>query len=102
MESNDATFEEKIELRPVVGLTRGLPLADLEALTVTAIRTHRRLVDKADKMFQALPDAYKSGKAAGGARHLCYLEAAIEMHAQMSVVNTLISILGFIPKASVN
>nr|WP_235676693.1 transcriptional repressor TraM [Rhizobium rhizogenes]ASK44252.1 hypothetical protein [Rhizobium rhizogenes] len=34
--------------------------------------------------------------------HLCYIEASIEMHAQMSAVSTLISILGYIPNASVN
>ncbi|WP_085033693.1 transcriptional repressor TraM [Ensifer aridi] len=102
MESEEATLKDKLELRPVAGLTRGLPHNDLESLTVDAIRTHRRLVDKADKLFQALPDDYKSGKATGGAQHLRYIEASIEMHAQMSVVNTLISILGYIPKVSVN
>lgn len=49
--------------------------------TGAAIRTYRRLVDKADKLFQALPDAYKSGKAASGARHLCYIEAAVDARA---------------------
>ncbi|NLS21297.1 transcriptional regulator [Rhizobium sp. P40RR-XXII] len=102
MESNVTTLMEKIELRPLVGLTRGLPLADLEALTIEAIRAHRHLVAKADKLFQALPDDYKTGKAAGGAQHLDSIGASIEMHAQMSVVNTLVSILGYIPKASMN
>ncbi|RWC37734.1 MAG: transcriptional regulator [Mesorhizobium sp.] len=102
MESDDATLKEKFELRPIVGLTSGLPPTDLETLTIDAIRTHRRLVDKADQLFQALPEEYKSGNVIGGARHLFYIEASMEMHAQMSVVNTLISILGYIPKASVN
>ncbi|RWB78238.1 transcriptional repressor TraM [Mesorhizobium sp.] len=98
MESDDATLKEKFELRPIVGLTRGLPPTDLETLTIEAIRTHRRLVDKADQLFQALPEEYKSGKVTGGPQHLCYIEASMEMHAQMSVVNALISILGYIPK----
>ncbi|WP_172691167.1 transcriptional repressor TraM [Rhizobium rhizogenes] len=98
MGSEETTSKDQLELRPVVGLTQGLPLADLEFLTVDAIRTHRRLVDSADKLFQELPDDYKSGKAVGGAQHLRYIEASIEMHAQMSVVNTLIGILGYIPK----
>lgn len=102
MKSDVMASKEEFELRPVVGLTRGLPLADLEALTIEAIRTHRHLVEKADQLFQALPDDYKVGKAAGGAQHLCYVEASIEMHAQMSVVNTLINVLGYIPEASVN
>lgn len=102
MEAEETTSKETLELRPVVGLTRGLPISDLETLTVEAIRTHRRLLAKADELFQALPDDYKAGKATGGTQHLGYIEASIEMHAQMSAVNTLVSILGFIPKVSVN
>lgn len=102
MKADTTTSEETLELRPVAGLTRGLSIADLETLTIDAIRTHRRLLDKADQLFQDLPDDYKSGIAAGGAQHLFYLEACIEMHAQMTAVNTLIDILGYVPKASVN
>lgn len=99
---DDSTLTETLELRPVIGLTRGLPMSDLETLTADAIRTHRRLVAKADELFHALPDDYKAGKATGGEQHLSFIEASIEMHAQMSAVNTLINILGYIPKASVN
>ena len=95
-------LEDKLEMRPVFGLTQGLPKADLESLTVDAIWTHRRLVENADRLFQALPDTYKSGKATGGAQHLTYIQACMEMHAQMYVVNTLVTILGYIPKVSVN
>ncbi|MCJ2877605.1 transcriptional repressor TraM [Rhizobium pusense] len=102
MELDDTTVTNKVELRPLVGLTRGLPPADLEALTIDAIRTHRQLVEKADELFQALPEAYKTGQEAGGPQHMRYIEASIEMHAQMSAVSTLISILGFIPKVVVN
>ncbi|RWO59914.1 MAG: transcriptional regulator [Mesorhizobium sp.] len=102
MASNADTFEEKFEIRPVFGLTRGLPKADLETLTLVAMQNHRRLVDEADQLFQALPDDCKSGKATGGAQHLEYIQACMEMHAQMYVVNTLITILGYIPKVSVN
>lgn len=94
--------EDKLEMRSVYGLTQGLPKVDLESLTVDAIRTHRRLVDYADRLFQALPETYKSGKEAGGAQHLTYIQACMEMHAQMYVVNTLVAILGYIPKVSVN
>jgi len=102
MELEDATLTETLELRPVIGLTRGLPMSDLETLTVDAIRTHRRLVAKADELFQALPEDYKAGKATGGEQHLSFIVASIEMHAQMCAVNTLISILGYIPKAPIN
>lgn len=102
MTSDAPTSEEKLEMRPVFGLTQSLSKADLESLTVDAVRTHRRLVDEADHLFQALPEAYKTGKATGGAQHLNYIQACMEMHAQMYVVNTLVTILGYIPKVSVN
>ncbi|EGP53996.1 transcriptional repressor (plasmid) [Agrobacterium tumefaciens F2] len=102
MTPDTPTSEDKLEMRAVYGLTQGLPKADLESLTVDAIRTHRQLVDEADRLFHALPEDHKSGKAAGGAQHLIYIQACMEMHAQMYVVNTLVTILGYIPKVSVN
>ena len=102
MTSDTPTSEDKLEMRSVYGLTQGLPKADLESLTIDAIRTHRRLVDQADRLFQALPETYKSSKEAGGAQHLTYIQACMEMHAQMYVVNTLVTILGYIPKLYVN
>ncbi|WP_028055458.1 transcriptional repressor TraM [Sinorhizobium medicae] len=102
MDSKDAALIEKLELRPVFGLTQGLPTADLETLTVDAIRQHRLLVDKADELYQALPEDYREGRATGGAQHLKFIEASIEMHAQMSALNTLLTILGYIPKVTVN
>jgi TraR antiactivator len=102
MEFNDATVSGTCELRPVIGLTRGLPTSDLETLTVNAIRLHRKFVEKADRFFQELPEDYKTGKSVGGEQHLAYIEAMIDMHAQMSAVSTLVSLLGYIPKVSVN
>lgn len=102
MELEDVTVTEAVELRPLIALTRGLPPADLETITIDAIRTHRQLVEKADELFQALPETYKTGKEAGGPQHVRYIEASIEMHAQMSAVSTLVSILGFIPNVVVN
>ncbi|RYE64532.1 MAG: transcriptional regulator [Oxalobacteraceae bacterium] len=86
------------ELRPVIGLTHGLSAGDVATLTVNAIRLHRQLVVKAEQLFQALPDDYRTGKSTGGVQHLEYIEAMIEMHAQMSAVNTLIGVLGYVPK----
>lgn len=102
MNLRDAAVSDTCELRPVIGLTRGLATADLATLTVNAIRQHRQLVKKADQLFQALPEDYRTGKAAGGVQHLEYIEAMIEMHAQMSVVNTLVGVLGYIPKVPAN
>jgi len=102
MDLKDSAVADTCELRPVIGLTRGLPSSDIETLTVNAIRLHRQLVDRADQLFQVLPDDIKTGTDAGGGQHLEYIEAMIEMHAQMSAVNTLVGLLGFIPKVSVN
>lgn len=102
MEFNDAAISGACELRPVIGLTRGLPTGELELLAVNAIRLHRQLLERADQLFQALPQDYKTGKAAGGAQHLEYIEAMIDMHAQMSALNTLVELLGYIPKVSNN
>lgn len=101
MEFRDTVDIKGCELRPVIGLTRGLPSADLEILTVNAIRLHRQLVEKADQFFQALPQTLQKGKFVGGEQHLEYIEAMIEMHAQMSALNTLVALLGYIPKVSV-
>lgn len=102
MEIKEGTLKDNVKLRPVVGLTRGLPLAELEVLTVNAIRLHRRLVEKADQLYQALPADYQTGKFVGGEQHLEYIEAMIEMHSQMIAVNTLVGLLDYIPKVSVN
>jgi hypothetical protein len=102
MDLNDQAVSDTCELRPVIGLTRGLPSSDIETLTVNAIRLHRQLVEKADQLFQVLPDDIKNGKAAGGEQHLEYIAAMIEMHAQMSALSTLVILLGFIPKVSVD
>ncbi|WCK80071.1 transcriptional repressor TraM [Agrobacterium fabrum] len=102
MDSENSAVSDTCELRPVIGLTCGLAMADVETLTVNAIRLHRQLLEKADRLFQALPDDYRTGKATGGVQHLEYIEAMIEMHAQMSAVNTLLGVLGYIPKVAAN
>ena len=101
MNVRDSVLSDTIELRPVIGLTRGLSSADIETLTVNAIQLHRQLVVKADQLFHVLQDDIKTGKAAGGEQHLEYIEAMIEMHAQMGAVTTLVGLLGFIPKVSI-
>lgn len=102
MDSENSALSDTCELSPVIGLTDGLATADVETLTVNSIRLHRKLVEKADQLFQALPDEYRTGKATGGVQHLEYIEAMIEMHAQMSAVNTLVGVLGYIPKMAAN
>lgn len=71
-------------------------------LTVDAIRKHRQLVESADLFHHTLPKECKHGKTSGGANHLKLIKASTEMHARMSALNTLLAILGYIPKVSVN
>jgi hypothetical protein len=97
-----AAVEKTEKAGPWFELTRGLPEADLETLTVEAIRTHRLLIDKAEQLFQALPDDYKTGEATGGAQHLEYIRACMDMHAQMDVLDRLINVLGHVPKEPVH
>ncbi|CUX66449.1 Transcriptional repressor TraM [Agrobacterium tumefaciens str. Kerr 14] len=102
MDLKDAAVSESFELRPVIGLTSGLTIKEIEALTINAIRQHRELVDTADRLYNALSEDYKTGAATGGQRHLEYIEAMIGMHTQMCAVNTLVKVLGYIPKVSLN
>ncbi|MGO6748130.1 transcriptional repressor TraM [Rhizobium ruizarguesonis] len=102
MNLSDAIVSDTSELRPVIGLIRGLDTAEIEILTVNAIRLHRQLVEKADQLFQALPADHKTRTAVGGEQHLEYVEAMIAMHAQMNALSTLVRILGYIPHVSVN
>lgn len=89
-----------VDLRPLVGLLSGVPNSMIEHLALSAMIEHRTLVAKADNLFDALPAEVRSGAEAAGGDHLPYLEATIAMHAQMSVVTTLLGILGYTPKAS--
>ena len=102
MNLENSAVSDTCELRPVIALTEGLETADIETLTVIAVRLHRQLLEKADQLFQALPEEYRTGKATGGIQHLEYIKAMIEMHAQMSALNTLLGVLGYIPKMATN
>jgi len=86
-----------VELRPLVGLLASVPEPLIEQLTIEAIGTHRSLVEKAENLFEALSPEIRTGKEVGSAEHLAYLNATIKMHAQMSVLSTLIAILGRTP-----
>ncbi|RWJ39850.1 MAG: transcriptional regulator [Mesorhizobium sp.] len=96
--NGDVQPEHKIILRPVIGLTENLPKRDLEQITVEAIRTHRRLRDTAEAKYE---EWCKSPPVAGcdtaGPARIAYVTAMIDMHAQQTVVSTLLDVLGHIP-----
>lgn len=91
-------MHRSLDIPAIVGLTAGLPSVDLQALTVDAIRLHRPRVAKAQQLWEMLPHEFQAGEASGSAQHLVYIEAAMEMHAQMLVLNSLLNRLGYIPK----
>ncbi|KQV83436.1 transcriptional repressor TraM [Rhizobium sp. Root1220] len=95
-ERNDMTSD--IDLRPIVGLLSNEPEQVIEGLTVDAIKKHRTLVDRAERLFRiAHPDGLLVDKHPSDA-HVAYLEATIEMHAQMCALTTLVNILGRTPE----
>lgn len=88
-----------VDLRPLVGLLTDVPEPVVERLTRDAMKTHRELVAKAEALFNELPADQRSSASAGSDAHIAYLQATIEMHAQMSALTTLLAILGRIPDA---
>jgi len=87
-------------LRPVVGLAEKLPRADLEQITIDAIRKHRRLRDRAEALHAeglAPPSVGQRTDVVGSAK-LAYVQAMIEVHGQQAVLSTLLDVLGYTPK----
>jgi len=99
MDADDRLNGEAVDLMPLVGLLHGLPSPLVERLTIDAIHEHRELLERAENLFNELPADVKAGKELVGDTHIAYLEATIRMHAQMSVLTTLLHILGYTPKA---
>jgi TraR antiactivator len=87
-----------IDLRPLVGLLANESEDVIETLTVGAIKKHHKLVDHAEQMFQLAQAGEQGNVNDATAAHLAYLDATIEMHAQMSALTTLLTILGRTPK----
>jgi hypothetical protein len=101
--SEDKTLNDRrFELRPVIGLTKGLTQSDLEILTVDAILEHRRLSLEADMLYDALPEEFRLGQAFGGVEHRAYVKAMIAMHAQMAALSSLLDVLGYTPTVPEN
>jgi hypothetical protein len=93
--------EQKIILRPIIGLTENLPKGDLERITVEAIKSHRRLRDVVEERWEQCSMAPLDPLAETvGAARIAYITAMIDMHAQQTVLSTLLDLLGHIPSVS--
>lgn len=98
MGNNSIADFDSVELRPLIGLLANVPEPIVEYLTIEAIKTHRTLVDEAEALFETLPPEIRSRNQSGGPAHVAYLQAMIAMHAQMSALATLLTVLGRTPK----
>lgn len=95
-EKNDIASD--IDLRPIVGLLSNESEQVIEILTVDAIKKHRTLVDRAERLFQIAHTGDRGVDKEPSEAHVAYLEATIDMHAQMSALTTLLKILGRTPE----
>lgn len=92
------TITRDVELPPIVGLLSNASDKTIEILTVGAIKKHRKLVDRAERTFQDVRANERKDDGGPDKAYLAYLDATIEMHAQMSALTTLLGILGRTPK----
>ena len=87
--------DTKLILRPLIGLMSDQPPEEIERHVVREIEKHRRLRDDA-LMLEAKVDAAADPETAREASQ-AYITAMIAVHAQQTVVSTLLDILGYIP-----
>jgi len=87
--------ENKIVLRPLIGLLEDQPSSEIERYVMQEIERHRRLRDDAlmlESRVDPVADATEERQASRA-----YISAMIAVHAQQTVVSTLLDILGYIP-----
>lgn len=95
--SHDETVvKDKLVLRPLIGLMNGLEREDIERFVFEEIEKHRRLRDEATRI-EAILESQPTG-AAEMETNRAYISAMIAVHAQQTVVSTLLDILGYIPE----
>lgn len=85
--------ESKLVLRPLIGLMSGLEPKEIERFVVEEIEKHRRLRDEAIRL-----EAMQESKEGKSETNRAYVSAMIAVHAQQTVVSTLLDILGYIPE----
>ncbi len=93
--ANGPVSGTKLILRPLIGLMRDQPPEEIERHVVREIEKHRRLRDDA-VMLEAKINAGSEPESTREAIQ-DYIAAMIAVHAQQTVVSTLLDILGYIP-----
>jgi hypothetical protein len=94
-EADNPLSENKLTLRPLIGLMGDQPPEEVERHVVREIGKHRRLRDEA-VLLEAQVNSASDSETAHEANH-AYISAMIAVHAQQTVVSTLLDILGYIP-----
>lgn len=87
--------DTKLILRPLIGLMSDQPTEEIERHVVREIERHRRLRDDA-VMLEAQVDTASDAES-DREENRAYIAAMIAVHAQQTVVSTLLDILGYIP-----
>ncbi|TCM76612.1 transcriptional repressor TraM [Rhizobium sp. BK068] len=93
---NDLVAGDKLVLRPLIGLMDGLKPDEIERFVVEEIEKHRRLRDDAVRLETLLDSETNQSELTESRR--AYISAMIAVHAQQTVVSTLLDILGYIPE----
>ena len=89
--------KQKPLLRPVVGLAENLPKKDLEHITIEVIRKHRSLRDEAEALETSYTEQQSKLVDTIGQSRLAWVSAMMQMHAQQTLLSTLLDVLGYVP-----
>lgn len=92
---DEAVVKDNLVLRPLIGLMNGLEPKEIERFVIEEIEKHRRLRDDAVRL-EAILESPPTG-ADKTETNRAYISAMIALHAQQTVVSTLLDILGYIP-----
>lgn len=91
--------DSKLILRPLIGLMQGRDKSEVEYFTVEEIEKHRQLRDAASRLEEL--SAKRADAGAPYEIERSYVSAMIAVHAQQTVVSTMIDILGYIPEVPI-
>lgn len=88
---------DRLILRPLIGLMQGKEPLEIERYTIEEIQKHRYLREQAVGLEAALVSV-----DGDPATERAYISAMMAVHAQHTVISTLIEILGYIPDVKSN
>ncbi|NSZ03144.1 transcriptional repressor TraM [Agrobacterium tumefaciens] len=94
---DQAVTKDKLVLRPLIGLMKGLETREIERHVTSEMEKHRRLRDEAVRLETLLDLSNDAAERTELGRD--YVSAMIAVHAQQTVVSTLLDILGYIPES---